>query len=607
MIAGEMIADICEELKEKDSVFRQLPKNGVLHIEKLLPYICVYRYWDRNKHFEALLKTQSTYLIIDQSVDISPLVGSISKFVSEKLRAFLIIEIWPYESMDRPYFDILCPEGIAPATIGTLCDGFRSLRDINADIAPRVTNTAHKNRKGLKPLVPVDGLRKSCILPIGIAFPMLYQGSGSDKVYSLFHRKLSVRYSEIIKRAAYEFMRVQTSNPFSSYSMMGKVLIDKKTLKADKKLAKISDNLSFLLAVTPVNSFAEWITFKKSNYRRNPDFQYRPIALDPEREKRKLFNIRIDKIQDPTIAFILREKRLELEKKLIMLEERGKDGFRCVGQSLYGNTAKSVVHIAKGILDKYAEPSNIQDSRRLDCREFAKIAQTEIDHYRKKFPDIDMSLEVREDVAGVMVSKSKLLLNKNFTISKARTDALIQHEIGTHILTYCNGKSQPLKQMHAGFANYDGLQEGIAVLSEYLVNGLTVNRLRKLAGRVLAVEAMLKGLSFVENFDLLMSTYKFRGRIAYNIVMRIYRGGGLSKDAVYLTGLVNVMEYLKDGGKIDTLYLGKYNIDHIALVEELLQRDILKKPVLPQFLERDSVKNRVQKVRNGLKVIDLLD
>src|SRR5690606_25084113 len=149
-------------------------------------------------------------------------------------------------------------------------------------------------------------------------------------------------------------------------------------------------------------------------------------------------------------------------------------------------------------------------------------AQREIDYYAAKFPDLDLGIEVRDDVAGIMVSKSKLLINNEMNLDANRCDALIQHEIGTHILTYCNGKSQPLKQMYEGFEGYDQLQEGLAVIAEYLVGGLTVNRLRLLAGRVIAVQSMIDNASFIETFNLLRESYAFPNRVAYYISMRVY-------------------------------------------------------------------------------------
>ena len=51
--------------------------------------------------------------------------------------------------------------------------------------------------------------------------------------------------------------------------------------------------------------------------------------------------------------------------------------------------------------------------------------------------------------------------------------ALLQHEIGTHVVTHVNGSRQPLRLLGAGLAGYDETQEGLAVFAEYLVGGLT--------------------------------------------------------------------------------------------------------------------------------------
>ncbi len=60
-----------------------------------------------------------------------------------------------------------------------------------------------------------------------------------------------------------------------------------------------------------------------------------------------------------------------------------------------------------------------------------------------------------------------------------------KHEVGTHILTYCNGLRQPIRQLRVGLAQNDQLQEGLAVFSEYLVGGLNNDRLRLIAARVI--------------------------------------------------------------------------------------------------------------------------
>src|SRR3546814_20262085 len=92
--------------------------------------------------------------------------------------------------------------------------------------------------------------------------------------------------------------------------------------------------------------------------------------------------------------------------------------------------------------------------------------------------DLSTAVRVRDDIDGILVNRGTLNINKNFQVSEGRAFSLLQHEIGTHIVTYYNGKAQPLKLFYIGVPGYEELQEGLAVFSEYLTDGLTPNRLR---------------------------------------------------------------------------------------------------------------------------------
>nr|WP_321223640.1 flavohemoglobin expression-modulating QEGLA motif protein [uncultured Psychroserpens sp.] len=606
-IESDLITKICEQLTKNKPVNQEIPNSGILHIDKVLPFICVYRFKDPDFYFSRVLKTQASYLIVDERIDVSHLLEAIRLIMSKQFGTFLVLECMPDTNSGSHKFQISCPKEKAPGTINALKEGFTELKDFYPNISIKVKDTINRHPEHLQPLLNVEKSKKKGTLVIGLTIPVLYKNNETNELFSLFFRKFYSVFSETIKRAVFEFIRVQTKDSFENFLMLGKTNIDAVTIQADTELAEISEGMSFLLRTTPVNSNEEWINFKENKFKKTPNFKYRLIALDPEQEKRKLYNIPIDQVDDPTIAFILRGKRLEIEKQLTMLEERGTKNFRFVGESLYGVIKKKLLAQAKHILKTYPKRENKKSLERYNCHEFAAHAQKELDYYNTKFPDCNLSLEIRDDVAGIMVSKTKLLINNEVNLDKDRCDALIQHEIGTHILTYCNGRRQPLRQMYEGFEGYDQLQEGLAVIAEYLVGGLTINRLRLLAGRVIAVESMVNGSSFIETFDLLCDKYGFSNRIAYYISMRVYRGGGLTKDAVYLAGLIDLMDYLKQGGNLENLYTGKFNITHIELINELVYRDVLKKPELPRFLERKSVQKRLKKLREGIDITQLVN
>ena len=174
-------------------------------------------------------------------------------------------------------------------------------------------------------------------------------------------------------------------------------------------------------------------------------------------------------------------------------------------------------------------------------------------------------------------------------------------------MTYVNGQSQPFRQLAIGLPGYDELQEGLAVFSEYLVGGLSRPRLRLLAARVLAVRRMLDGADFVEVFRELDRAHDFAQRAAFSVTMRVFRGGGLTKDVVYLRGLVQLLAYLREGGSLDPLFVGKFGADHVPIIEELQWRKVLRPPPLrPRYLDDPEAQARLQAARQGLTVLDLV-
>ncbi len=89
--------------------------------------------------------------------------------------------------------------------------------------------------------------------------------------------------------------------------------------------------------------------------------------------------------------------------------------------------------------------------------------------------------------------------------------------------------------------------------------------------------------------------------------MRLYRGGGLTKDAVYLRGLMQILRYLREGGELEPLFVGKVASAHLPLIAELSMREIIKRPALrPRYLETPSARKKIERLRAGIKVLELV-
>jgi uncharacterized protein (TIGR02421 family) len=292
-----------------------------------------------------------------------------------------------------------------------------------------------------------------------------------------------------------------------------------------------------------------------------------------------------------------------------MLEDRNLPQFFLGNLQLYGGISNELKSLAEEMLLRINPHSrNGLKKDFVDAETFAERAEKEFQYYRQQYPLMTAKTEIRSDIVGLMVVSGNLLIGKNSKIPVSRIEALIQHEIGTHVLTYYNGKFQPFRQLYCGLPGYEELQEGLAVLAEYLVGGLSKPRLRLLAGRVISSSLMTDGATFIDTFRELNHTYGFNKRTAYNITVRTFRGGGLTKDAVYLRGLVQLLGYLQEGGLLEPLFIGKIALEHIPVIQELRWRKVLKPfPMRPRYTNNAEFSQKLSILRNTKSVLNLID
>jgi uncharacterized protein (TIGR02421 family) len=237
---------------------------------------------------------------------------------------------------------------------------------------------------------------------------------------------------------------------------------------------------------------------------------------------------------------------------------------------------------------------------------FARRVSIELDHYRSHHVGLDVVVEVRDDSSGVMVSNGNVLIAPTVAVPEGRVEALLHHEVGTHVVTHVNGVHQPLRLLGAGLADYDETQEGLAVFAEYLAGGLTARRLRQLAARVIAVHQMIAGERFPAVHAALVDCGVARSE-AFTITARVFRSGGLTKDAVYLRGLRSVITHVGSGGSLDSLWLGKMALTDLPHVEDLRDRGVLHDPLLrPRYLDDPAAQRRLAGITSSTTPIDLI-
>ena len=542
-----------------------------------------------------------------------------------KFGAFLIVEIWSAPDHEvasaaeeddisptelQPDFVVMARgEKRIPRTISTLQRSLGKIVIARQRASAIVDSVAKTHPPGMPYLLSDRELDRLKCETVGIQIRPIYRDHDTREVYPAILRLLKRKVGASLKQAFFVFVKTRTSATPEHYYSLGRRAMVKAVWEVDRRLSEVGESFDFLLQVTPVNSEASWKEFRRRKFAEAPQFYYRPLSLETAELKRRLHEIPIERIEDPTLAELFRQRQDELDRKITMLNDIGTPKFLLGSLQVYGRPDTELSRLARQLLEELPSRSR-QDAAggSVSSEAFAQRAEEEFSYYRQQSREFDAKVIVRDDMySGLMCSGGHLYIGQRTTIPTRRINALLQHEVGTHLLTYFNGKQEPFHQLHSGFAGYDGLQEGLAVLTEYLVGGLSVPRLRILAARVVATDLLIGGLSFGDCFRILDIDYDFSQRAAYTITMRVFRGGGLTKDAVYLRGLVDILKYLRNGGDLQILFVGKIALEHVPFITELYHRKVIKPPVLqPRYLEMPGVNERLAAIQNGNSVLDLV-
>ncbi len=596
-------------------VRRRLPGGGRLQFDRPQPFLIVYRQRGdvADRATDKLLAHASSTLIVGEQEDVAPLVETIVRLGAQAFGNFLLLEIWAGpepEAGQSPQFVVYGPKrsDLIPL-VESLQHELSGIQVAGRSAEVVVRRGLPPTPHGLEPLLTEREARDQKCIRFGLEVPPAYRDSATGDAWPQLLRNLRRELTLAFRRWVYQFLHCWTTLHPQSYNAIGSRTIARTVWQVDKELATVADSFDFLLLVTPVNAAEAWQEFKASKHQQAPILQYRPVPVEPTLLKRSLFKVPIERVDDPALYQLFREKQDELDRQITLLQDVNTPRFVHGSIQLFGGVDDELYGVAREMLEKMPPTEREKSSEPpLDAQAFARLAEAEFELFRKQYPAMKARVELREDIhTGLMVSQGSLLIGTDTTIPASRAEALIQHEVGTHVLTYWNGRAQPFRQLYSGLAGYDPLQEGIAVLAEAFVGGFNQSRKRLLLGRVIAARMMIDGATFVDTFRELHDTWRFPARTAFTITLRIYRGGGLTKDAVYVRGIGQLLDYLRDGGELEPLLVGKIAVEHVPLIQELQAREILVPPPLrPRYLDSPQFQQQMTRIRSGLTLFQLL-
>ncbi len=614
----------CARLAKNQRVRRNLPGGGRLRFDRQLPFLCLYRspIDGADPGTRELVTTSAAYLFASGEPQhhegLNLLCERIVNTMLEHFGTFLLLEVWAQPGasaaydpsiLPRPEFEIVAAD---PESLPGMLDAFlEALGEVKIHGQSALVTTVPSETvapPGLERLLPAESdARPAGCCQIGVAVKPIYRNPASGIVFPIVLRKLRWQMAGAFRKAIARFTGIESKKVH--YDSLGPSSMIKAVRIIDQELGEVAESFDFLLKATPTNSTAAWEEFKKNGYRTTPVFHYRPLPYDPNLLKRRLFGIEIERIEDPTLGQLFWEKQLEIDRELSAIRDLNTRDFLPTSLQLYGGADEELVRLAECIFDRAPTDEDRDSSHdRVNAKTFIARARDEIDHYHQRLGTFNATVEVSDSIAsGVMVSHAKLLIAPDLKLRPKRIAPLLHHEVGTHLLTYFNGRSQPFRQLYTGLAGYEELQEGLAVMAEYLSGGLTTNRLRTLAGRVIAVRSMMDRRPFPETFALLSEEYHLSPRKAFVTTLRAYRAGGLTKDVIYFRGLRELHAHLAAGHDIEPLYVGKIALHHLPYLQELRRRGIIAAPaILPRFWDDKRIRKRLEDLRQ-ISFLQLLE
>ncbi len=573
----------------------RLHGGGRAEFDRPLPLVCVHDRTNRSHphdpSVELLTQGAPNHVVIDSPEDLAEATPLIERYLRASVEEFgscLLAELTssPTRHETRP------TPSVTLRNYGSLPEA----SDVSHALDAFETELTRQKIRGLRPIVMraaaatsrplLDSFQHPNVTRIVLELSPVFFSQREAKLRGLLLRDFAERLQPALAELAFSLLDGKGKKRLGGPRALGRRYIDSAVDAIAGELARISQSFDLLLLLTPTNGEASYQRFIESGCEKRPEFLYRTIYIDPDELRRSMYQLPIEKVADPTLARLLRDQREHLDGELGMIAHRNTS--KCLYSSLhvYGGVEDKLHRVARGVAeafggDAFGEASDEGSPDELyDAEDFRRRVLAEFEFYKKQWAPFEARVEIRDDVSSLLVSENTLFVPRATVLSKRRAEALLAHEVGTHLLTYNNGRSQPLGLMKTGLAGYDQLQEGLAVVAEYLAGGLTPERLRLLAARVIAVRHLLRGADFVEVFRDVHKTLALPKRHAFFVTLRVFRGGGFTKDAIYLRGVLDVLEHLRREQPFDMLLTGKFSIAHAPLIHELRCRQLLKAPCL---------------------------
>ncbi|MCC5864052.1 MAG: DUF1704 domain-containing protein [Wenzhouxiangella sp.] len=303
-------------------------------------------------------------------------------------------------------------------------------------------------------------------------------------------------------------------------------------------------------------------------------------------------------------------ERIDLASR--MVRQIGEPGFHHCSRQLYGAPSERLADSDRTPLELARRLRRIIDQLShvdLGAPDLPQVGAEEVAARMRQaaarfFGDQAPSVELVDNLsANATAGPERIRIRSTARFTDRDIEQLVHHEAGIHVTTSLNGRAQQaLPILAASHPGTTRTQEGLAVFAEFITGCMDLDRLSRLADRVLGIQMASDGADFLQVYHHFLDRIRERDgdadketalvqrKAAFEQTRRVFRGGPIkggapfTKDLVYLDGLLRVHDFLRSvvaAGRADILMLlfcGKLDLEDVPVLAELADMGLLDAP-----------------------------
>jgi len=328
-----------------------------------------------------------------------------------------------------------------------------------------------------------------------------------------------------------------------------------------------------------------------------PSVSYEQV--DASRSLRKVERARRIRTGHATIDAWLTRHADAIQATAGMLQGVGTPDFYRHGRTLYGDSSTPLklhpatpLDMARSIHQSIEQLARI----RVDLAPAATHTATQVARIIRK----ELSARFGADApavtlvptlsANALATSKEIRIRRDARFTDRDAQQLLQHEAWIHVGTSINGRHQDLLPiLGVSYPYTTRTQEGLAVFAEIISSTMELDRFRRLADRVVAIQMAADGADFLEVYRWFLERVG-QAEQAYENTRRVYRGGVITggapftKDVSYVFGLLQVSNMVRAmfaAGRADVLRLlfcGKLDVQDLPVLCELAALGLCRAP-----------------------------